>query len=261
MHSRILLVEDNEINQIVAREMLKHAGHMCDTARNGREAIEALSRFPYELVLMDIEMPEMNGYETTKAIRDAESPVLNHDVPIIAITAYALSDDEKNCLEAGMNAYLTKPLQADRFLPLVELFLSGTVYKAPVYCQDGREETAAKQKETKGIIDIDEFLYRIDGNTALAKKLFGHFFEELPAKVAAIREALDMGDAEETAKRVHALNGASGNISAHELRCTVMEMETALREKNLDSGNRLYRKLLQDIEELKTALTRLRFLN
>ncbi len=261
MHSRILLVEDNEINRIVAREMLKQAGLACDAVHNGREALEALSRVPYQLVLMDIEMPEMNGYETTKAIRNIESTVLNHDVPIIAITAYALSGDEKSCLEAGMNAYLAKPLQADRFIPLVKFFLANNERKTPHYCQDGGDETRAKQEEGKDIIDVEEFLYRIDGNTALAKNLFGHFFEELPAKLAAIRESLDRRDAAETAKQVHALNGASGNISAHRLHCTVMEMETVLRGNDLDSGNRLFRKLLQDIENLKAALVKLGFLN
>lgn len=108
--ARVLLVEDNPINQKVAQGILGRLGLGCDTAANGAEALEALAAFPYDLVLMDIQLPVMDGFEATRAIRAPGSPVLNRDIPVIAMTAYAMESDRIKCLEAGMNDYIAKPV-------------------------------------------------------------------------------------------------------------------------------------------------------
>jgi PAS domain S-box-containing protein len=108
--ARILLVEDNIVNQKVAQGMLKKLGLGADAVANGIEAIQALETIPYDLVLMDVQMPEMDGFEATRCIRDPQSAVLNHRVPIIAMTAHAMADDREKCLEAGMDAYVAKPI-------------------------------------------------------------------------------------------------------------------------------------------------------
>jgi len=107
---RLLLVEDNFVNERVAVYMLVKLGHQVDVARHGGEAIEKLSRHPYDLVLMDCVMPEMDGFEATRIIRDPNSKVLNHDIPVVAMTGNALPDARARCLGAGMNDFLAKPV-------------------------------------------------------------------------------------------------------------------------------------------------------
>jgi signal transduction histidine kinase/DNA-binding response OmpR family regulator len=108
--ARILLVEDNRTNQVVAQSMLKQLGYSADIAANGSEALVALARTPYDLVLMDCQMPEMDGYQATEAIRDPGSTVRNHAIPVIAMTANAMKGDRERCLQAGMDDYLSKPI-------------------------------------------------------------------------------------------------------------------------------------------------------
>ncbi len=117
--TRILLVEDNEINRKVALHMLKKAGYEADFAVSGREAIQALEKIPYHLVLMDVNMPEMDGFEATRIIRDQNSKVLNHAIPIIAMTAYAMRDDRERCLQKGMNDYVSKPIKPAVFFDTI----------------------------------------------------------------------------------------------------------------------------------------------
>jgi CheY-like chemotaxis protein len=111
IHGRVLLVEDNFVNQRVAVYMLGKLGHQVDVAKHGREAIEMLTRCPYDLVLMDCQMPEMDGFEATRMIRDPASSVLDHDVPIVAMTANAFPEDRARSIASGMNDFLAKPVE------------------------------------------------------------------------------------------------------------------------------------------------------
>ena len=120
---RILLAEDNRINQKVAMKMLEKHGYRTDVASNGSEALEALAREDYDLVLMDCQMPVMDGYEATRMIRDVSSKVRNHDIPVIAITANALKGDRETCLAAGMNDYLAKPIELEELQAVIGKFL------------------------------------------------------------------------------------------------------------------------------------------
>jgi two-component system sensor histidine kinase/response regulator len=117
---RILLAEDNIINQTVALAFLEKLGYRADVVANGQEVLHALERIPYDLVFMDCQMPEMDGFEATAVIRRPDSPVLNHDIPIIAMTAYAMKGDREKCIAAGMNDYLAKPIQAEKLAEALE---------------------------------------------------------------------------------------------------------------------------------------------
>jgi len=120
---RILLAEDNTVNQRLAVTFLKKAGFQVDAVANGAEAVKALQHIPYDIVLMDIQMPEMDGYEATKIIRDPQTDVLRHDIPIIALTANAMARDRERCLKAGMDDYIAKPIKRDELIQIVENFL------------------------------------------------------------------------------------------------------------------------------------------
>jgi len=121
---RLLLAEDELTNQNVTKSILERSGYLVDVAGNGSEALQALAKRDYDLVLMDCMMPVMNGYEATKTIRDPASAVRNHDIPVIALTANAMKEDRDRCLESGMNDYLAKPIDFPKLLKLLEMHLN-----------------------------------------------------------------------------------------------------------------------------------------
>jgi CheY-like chemotaxis protein len=120
---RILLAEDNVSNQEVARTIITTLGYTVDVVTSGREALQALHRTPYDMVLMDVQMPEMDGYEATRRIRDTRSSVLNHYIPVIAMTAHALKGDKQKCLDAGMDDYIAKPITPEALERLIDTWL------------------------------------------------------------------------------------------------------------------------------------------
>ncbi|MCX8070522.1 MAG: response regulator, partial [Thermodesulfovibrionales bacterium] len=124
MSGYILVVEDNQMNQLVIKNMLNRLNLKCDIANNGLEAIEALRRIPYDLVLMDCQMPELDGYEATYFIRNPDTQVLNPKIPIIALTAYAMAGDKEKCIQAGMDDYLTKPVNFEKLSFVINHWLS-----------------------------------------------------------------------------------------------------------------------------------------
>jgi two-component system sensor histidine kinase/response regulator len=117
---RILLAEDNIVNQKLALRLIEKFGYSADATANGDEAVKALEMIPYDIVLMDIQMPEKDGIEATNIIRDPQSKVINHQVPIIALTAHAMKGDKEKCIEAGMDGYISKPINPDELLEAIE---------------------------------------------------------------------------------------------------------------------------------------------
>ena len=130
--ARLLLVEDNFVNQRVAVYMLAKIGHQADVARNGREAIEMLGKSGYDLVLMDCQMPEMDGFEATRVIRDRTSSVLDHDIPVIAMTANAFPEHRARALACGMNDYLAKPVDRGVLANMLSKWLKPPPVKEPL---------------------------------------------------------------------------------------------------------------------------------
>ena len=129
--ARILLAEDNAVNQKVALKILERLGYRADVVGDGKEALAALERIPYDLVLMDVQMPEMDGFEATRAIRDGRAKVLDRNVPIIAMTAHAMKGDRERCLEAGMDDYIGKPVTPTAVKEILDKYLgSKTASKA-----------------------------------------------------------------------------------------------------------------------------------
>jgi PAS domain S-box-containing protein len=232
--SRVLLAEDNRINQQVIRELLQDGGVVVDTAENGKLALEALERNEYDAVLMDVQMPEMDGYTACRRIRADERFA---DLPVVAMTAYALEGDRERCLDAGMNDYVTKPVEMSVLFRVLGRWLperpTAEEEEAPGDpAERGRPVSEAAEA---GIppggwpgIDLPRALARIRKPGLLRRLLWDFYrdFEETPGRV---RSCLGDGDRDGAQAAVHQIKGVAGNLSAEALFDAALELENALR--------------------------------
>jgi CheY-like chemotaxis protein/HPt (histidine-containing phosphotransfer) domain-containing protein len=191
---RVLLAEDNAVNQKLAASLLEKDGHSVRVVANGKEALAALERESFDVVLMDVAMPEMDGYEATAAIRARERGTGRHQ-PIIAMTAHALKGDRERCLEAGMDGYVTKPF-----------------HRAALFEALAAAAPAAVGQE-KGV-DLEAALAIVEGDRGLLAEMARLFEQEAPGQLAALREAVGQGDQAGVALHAHALKGALTALGA-----------------------------------------------
>lgn len=227
----VLLVEDNPINQLVATEILEKVHILVDTASSGLGAIDAIKNKTYDVVLMDVQMPEMDGLEATRLIRSDRT---NINLPIIAMTANAMIGDREKCIDAGMNDYVTKPIDTTELFKTMSKWLKRTQKKEDI------ETTPTKNVEVKLTedelpdhlpgIDIESGLKRIGGNKKLFKKILKEFLRTYENVVDEIRDAYQAKDTELLARTVHTLKGVAGNFSAPELQEASLQLETAIKQ-------------------------------
>ena len=207
----VLLAEDNAVNQRLAASLLERRGHKVTIAANGREALAAVTAQPFDVVLMDVQMPEMGGFEATAAIRALDISRHAARLPIIAMTAHAMKGDRERCLAAGMDEYLTKPLDPRQLCALVEEMANGT----PAVLRGG-EPLALPM----------EVLARVGGDRELLAEISRLFVDDAPRHLEKIREALDAHDGESLRRAAHGLKGAAANFDAG----GVVEAARALEE-------------------------------
>jgi PAS domain S-box-containing protein len=225
--ARVLLVEDNEINQQVAMEILAGAGVEVSLANNGREAIKALSENDYDAVLMDVQMPIMDGYEATRVIRRDPR---RHDLPIIAMTAHAMAGDKAKSLAAGMNDHVTKPIDPDELYRTLGQYISRPASQAEAGPADEEAaktiipEEAEELPELDGI-DVAAGLKRLLGNKETYLRILRQFGKASQGAAETIKEYAFEGKDKEAAMLAHTLKGAAGNIGAPELQETAAALE------------------------------------
>ncbi|HZE89423.1 MAG TPA: response regulator, partial [Verrucomicrobiae bacterium] len=230
--SRILVVEDNQVNQLVAVRMLQKLAFTADVVSNGLEAVEAVSRIPYDLVLMDCQMPEMDGYIATMTIREAEKATGAH-TPILAMTANALDGDREKCLAAGMDDYISKPVtKASLQEALARWLLPPSTATAPP------EPARAVGPDAPGPVDLDVFVRPAqaggeEGLTFLAT-VVGAFLEDAPRHLQAIRRAIESLDAPSLRSSAHQLKGASGTVGARRMPALCADLESRGRNGTLE---------------------------
>ena len=215
---RVLLTEDNQINQALAIDMLASAGIKADVANNGVEALKLAENSTYDAILMDIEMPEMDGYTAARKIRERLGDTAP---PIIAMTAHASHDHRQRCLEAGMSDFITKPILFDELLATVKKWVKVTAM--PVVAP-----TAGASVPTSEEIDVRTALARMNGNTGLLKKLLVMFPNAHAHSDAEIRTALASGDSKTSSRIAHSVAGAAGNIAATRLHALGHSLEEAI---------------------------------
>jgi signal transduction histidine kinase/CheY-like chemotaxis protein/HPt (histidine-containing phosphotransfer) domain-containing protein len=242
---RILLAEDNTTNQQVALGILRKLGLEADAVGNGLEAVRALESIPYDLVLMDVQMPELDGLRATGRIRDPNSDVLRHGVPIIAMTAHALAGDKERCLKAGMNDYLTKPISPAALATALEKWLPSTVAgpetaagpktaAVAVPVAEGGAADSAGPAETP-VFDRAGMMARMMGDDQMARVIVGGFLEEMPDQLATLRSCLASGDADGARRQAHSIKGASANVGGEALRRAALAAEEAGQAGDLDA--------------------------
>ena len=234
-NTRILLVEDNHVNQLVAQGILADFGLAVDVANNGLEALQSLNAFyetdMYSLILMDCQMPEMDGYETTREIRKGECGENYQDIPIFAMTANAMQGDREKCLDAGMSDYLSKPIDPKKLLKKLGEALSleiNETQNVPV-SEEGNDES-----NEVVIWDKEDTLERLLNNKELFITVIEVFIEEVPERINELKEAVDSGDCDLSSKIVHGLKGVAANVSALQLCGIATELEACARRNELE---------------------------
>ncbi|MBI1291172.1 response regulator [bacterium] len=212
-NARLLLVEDNLVNQKVAVRILERAGLRCDVAANGIEAVQAVKRIRYDLILMDCQMPEMDGYEATREIRLLPPPMSK--LPIIAMTAEALKGDRERCLEAGMDDYLTKPIDAQHLYRVVEQYLP--------------KQQPREGNETTPSIDLAALDESLGGNQEVLREVLCRFLRTEGELSTALSETLTTGTNAAVVGLAHALAAAAQSVRADHLAMLARELEELAR--------------------------------
>ena len=244
---RVLVAEDNAVNQQVAVGMLKRAGHHPTVAGNGREALALLEREAFDLVLMDVQMPELDGFETTVAIRDRERVSGGH-LPIVALTAHAMKGDAERCLAAGMDAYLAKPLE---MLQLRGVLASlGTGHASA----KGAAKGAASDR---GLLDELRLLDRVGGDRGALAKLVRLFLGDSRTLLARIREAVKRGSAPDLRNAAHALKGSVANFAAPAATAAAARLQEMAERGDLTEAPAAEASLKQKLARVRERLSAL----
>ncbi len=225
--SRILLAEDNAVNQKVALRLLEKLDYRVDVVPDGRAAVAAWQAGPYDLILMDCQMPLMDGYEATREIRRLEDG--KRRVPIVALTAHAMKGDEEKCRAAGMDDYLTKPIDRDKLEACLERLLQAKTHAAAPAAAAPTAASAVPPAAASPPVDWHALLASIDGDRGFARELFGAFVAASEKELASIARALAAGDAASVREAAHSLKSASANLRATAAACTAAELEMAAR--------------------------------
>ncbi len=281
---RILVAEDNDINQTMITNLLEKWGHQIMVATNGLEALEALQRQSFDIVLMDVQMPEMDGLKATACIREQEKTSGAH-LPILAITAHALKGDRERCLAAGMDGYVSKPIKTAELLAALE-DLVPVGREARGQRSGGREQEPARSTEYSvlrtdspplvpppspraphpdpspraphPVLDEEALLDYVDGDRGLLGQIIDRFLENSPKLLSQVQEAVARQDGQALEVRAHTLKGAVGNFFAPAAWNAALRLETLGRESKLSEARKAYTLLEQEIERLQQTLAALK---
>ena len=239
---KVLLAEDNAVNRTLAKRLLEKHGHTVVLAVNGREALEALERESVDLVLMDVQMPEMDGLEAMAAIREKEKTSGGH-IPIIALTAHAMKGDREKCLAAGADDYLTKPIQTAALFETVDRLKSAKVSAAPV-------ANATASAPAASAFDIEAALRHVEGDRELLDEIVRIFSDECPRNMTEIQNAIRAADSSALERAAHTLKGASANLCATGVTRAAADLEHSARAGDLTQARDQFRALQGAVEQL-----------
>jgi len=219
----VLVAEDNQVNQLVATRILEKLGHRVTVVSNGREALVAAQAGKFDLIAMDVQMPELDGLDATGAIRAWEKSTGTH-IPIIAMTAHAMKGDRERCLAAGMDGYTSKPIRIRELEQAIAQLVSPS---------KPAEGPLPEQTREDGVIDCAALLAGVAGNRRLLRELVRLFLADCPLRLRGIKEAVRRGDAEALRKEAHTLKGSVGNFAAKQALAAAQRLEDMGRDGDL----------------------------
>jgi signal transduction histidine kinase/DNA-binding response OmpR family regulator/HPt (histidine-containing phosphotransfer) domain-containing protein len=256
--ARVLLAEDNLVNQRVAAKMLEKIGCTVDIAGNGALALDALASVHYDLVLMDCQMPEMDGFEATAAIREREGD--GPRVPIIAMTANAMSGDRERCIAAGMDGYVSKPVRADDLTAVISQWLpsaggsadpdpAGVRHVPELSVADGGDRGLVDREQLRTLRDLDG-----GGPSTFVLELVDAFIEEGGEEIAQVRAAVAAGDAGALLRSAHRLKGSALNMGCDTLAQTAESLESMGRSGSLADAEHVVDRLAGEFDRTAAAL-------
>jgi CheY-like chemotaxis protein len=246
---RVLLAEDNPVNQRLVVKLMEKHGHTLVVANNGVEALAALDRGKFDVLLMDAQMPEMSGFEATARIREREKSTGEH-IPIIAMTAHALKGDRERCLDAGMDAYVSKPIQASALFEAIE-----SVALTPAVVARFEEKLPADEVTPSAkAFDLDGAMAMLDGDTELFNELVGLFMTESASLLDQIQQSIARRDAKVLERSAHSLKGSVAAFCAESARDVAQTLESIGSRGDFDQAGPVADELQKEITRLTSAL-------
>jgi two-component system sensor histidine kinase/response regulator len=256
-NARILIVEDNATNQFVAQCILEEFGIKADITADGKEAITALETMQYDLVFMDCQMPVLDGYNTTRHIRDIHSKVLDSAIPIIAMTANAMQGDRGKCIDAGMNDFISKPIESNKVLQVLRYWLpeherTGMQKKALMASVN---EASAKPKAV--IFDASAMRQRLMNNENLIRKVIETFSSDMESQIKILSTAIVNEDFITTVAQAHKIKGAAANVSGIALSALALAIENAGKDEDLKTLLNMQPRIENSFILLKAAMDEL----
>ncbi len=246
---KLLLAEDNFINQKVALRILSDAGYKTDAVTNGKAAFEAVNSNSYNLVLMDIQMPEYDGFSGTKMIRNI--PNEKKDIPILAITAHALAGDKEKCLEAGMNDYLSKPIIADQMIRMIDFWI---LKSNPVEIIKSNDEPTSKTTEGKPIFNFEHFESMSGEDKEFQVDLLISYFDDVEDRMKKLIESINSNDSVRVIAEAHTIKGASYSVGATKVGDEAYAIEISGKHNDLINAQSRIDSLKKAIEETRDTL-------
>ncbi len=246
--TRVLLAEDNVFNQAVAVEVLKKLGCDVVVVSNGREAAEAFGAQPFDLILMDIQMPEVDGWEATRIIRATET---SGRIPIIAQTAHAFTEDRERCLEAGMDEYISKPIKTSELLKVLGRFVPSRRGEGPARTRASQKPRLTESSVSdRSMFNLEALRNRLGGDEETLREMVHLFFSHTPGLVADVRSAAQSENWEQLGKLSHSLKGGSATFGADRLSGLAKEMEQMAKEPDKEAIHSLLSRLDAELRAL-----------
>ncbi|WP_051617099.1 response regulator [Desulfonatronovibrio hydrogenovorans] len=240
----ILLAEDNEINQKLAVHLLKRRGHNVVAVSNGRDVLQVLDEKSFDLILMDVQMPEMDGLEAARRIRKTENRT-GRRIPIIAVTAHALKGDRDRCLEAGMDSYVQKPMREEELFREIARVLNEMARVSPA---------RSEKEDLTGPVNLEAALARIGNDVQLMAELGRNFLQTCPGYVQELEKAFENADHEKLALNAHTLKGMLGVFAAETALGTARKLELMGRNTDMDGAQALLVRLREEIKAVETVI-------
>ena len=247
----ILLVDDVEINQELARIVMEKQGHRVTIAGNGAEAVDAFRSQRFDMIFMDIQMPVMDGFQATLAIRELERERGGH-IPIVAMTAYAASGDRQKCLNAGMDSYISKPVMPEAIIASVNRYATKSS-STPVSAPASADDKPAAQ-DLAPVFDRDELLGRLGGKAEMIPRFCTMFVGSVTAGIEGIHKALEAGDADELHRQAHTIKGAAANIAAGRIRACATRLDEMAKSGEISGAPALLDELKAEFGQFRSEV-------